>query len=296
MKNSIMRPNRVFLSRTFLLLLVFALAGCSALRLGYANGDTFVYWWLNSYVDFNNDQKPWVEQHIDRLFDWHRKTQLKEYAQLLGKVQQRVQRGHVTPAEVQADFTVVKKHAAHVLEKALPALTDLALSLQPSQLEHLEQKFASNNDKYRKESLTGSLEGRQRVRYKKVMKQAEYWLGSLSAEQEEKIRTASDARPLNNEIWLTERQRRQQEMLRMLRQIQAERPARDAATAMLRDYMTRSLEHFTYAQHKDFFDASNQGMAQMITIIVNTATPEQREHAVRRLQKWIEDCEALAAK
>jgi hypothetical protein len=288
-----MRPYRVFFVT---LLLASLLAGCSALRIGYANGDTFVYWWLDSYVDFTDTQKPWVRAHIDQLFAWHRKTQLNDYAQLLAQVRQRVQQGRVTPAEVLADIDAVKKRTALVLDKAAPQLADLVVSLTPDQLAHLEKKFAANNDKYRNEYLHGSLADRQRHRYKQVMKNAEYWFGDFSKEQEARIRALSDARPLNNELWLAERMRRQQEMLRMLRKIHAEKPSREAAVAMLREFTARSLENFTYEENKALFDANLEGLAQTVALIINITTPEQRARADKRLQRLIEDSHALAVK
>lgn len=294
-----MRPFRPYCAlsvRLALVLVAALLAGCSALRLGYANGDTFVYWWLNGYVDFTDEQKPWVRTHIDRLFDWHRQTQLRDYAQLLDQVRQRIQRGSTTAAEVRDDFGAVRKRAALVLEKAVPELTDMAMAIQPQQIAHLEKKFASNNEQYRKEYLQGTIDDRQQHRYKKVMKQAEYWFGNFSEEQEAQIRRASDARPLDYEVWMAERQRRQQEMIRLLRKVQAERPSRDVVSKMIREFIAQSFANFTYAEHKAFFDGSTEGMAQLVATIVNIATPEQKAHAAKRLQKWIDDCHALAAK
>ena len=161
---------------------------------------------------------------------------------------------------------------------------------------HLENKLASNNEKYRKDYLQGSLEKRQSHRTEQVMKHAEYWFGGLSEEQEAKIRAASEARPLNNEVWLEERMRRQQELLRMLKKIQAERPSREAVTAMLKEHVAASAEYFTYAENKAFFDASRDGAAEMTAVMINLATPEQKAHAVKRMQKWIEDFQELARK
>jgi hypothetical protein len=278
---------------------VFVLAcllmGCSALRLGYSNGENVGYWWLNSYVDLEADQQPMVRRHIDDLFVWHRKTQLNDYAQLLTQAQRQMRR-NVTQADVVTEYDAVKKRMLVMIDRTLPQLTDLALSLRPQQITHLEKKFASNNESYRKDYLRGDLEHRQSLRYKKVMKQAEYWFGNFSAEQEAQIRAASDARPLNNELWMEERVRRQQELIGLLKRIQAEKPSRDAVARMLKDYVTASLEHFGDEKHKAFFDASKDGMMRMVVVIVNLATPEQKEHAVKKLQKWIDDCHTLAAR
>jgi hypothetical protein len=278
-----------------LFLLACLLAGCSALRLGYANGDTFLYWWMNGYIDFTDEQKPWVKVRIDNLFAWHRKTQLASYAQLLAREQQRLQT-RVTPADVQTDYAELKKQAMLVLDKALPDLTDLAMSLQPQQIAHLEKKFASNNDSYRKDYLRGDVEDRQQFRFKKVMKQAEYWFGDFSAQQEAQIRAASNARPLDNDLWMAERLQRQQELIRILRKIQTEHPSREVVSGLLRGYIERSFEHFLYAEHKAFFEASRDGTVQMVALIVNIATPAQKTFAIKRAQKWIEDCRSLAAK
>ena len=288
-----MAPRRDLFTWTTALLLACLLAGCSALRLGYANGQSVVYWWLDSYVDFDHDQKPWVKNHIKNLFVWHRKTQLRDYAQLLTHTQQRLQH-KLTSADVQADYTAIKQRAMLVAEHALPELADLALSLKPAQIEHIERKFASNNDRYRKDYLRGDLDDRQVFRFKQVMKQAEYWFGNFSVQQEEQIRAASNARPLNNEWWLAERARRQQAIIQLLRRIQAEKPSHDAATVMLREQLPALFDIMTYSEHKEFFDASREGLFQMIVTIANIATPVQREHAQRRLQKLIEDCNAMA--
>lgn len=297
MQNFITQPARAFALRLSVFLLACLLAACSAVRLGYASGDTVTYWWLNGYVDFTDAQKPWVRERIDTLFAWHRQTQLRDYARLLAHFQQRMQgSGKVMPADMHADYAEIRKRTMQVVDKALPALTELALSLEPRQIEHLEKKFASNNESFRKDYLRGSAEDRQAFRFKKVMQHAEYWFGNFSEQQEAQIRAASDARPLNNELWMAERVRRQQELLRLLKKIHAEHPSRETVSAMLRNYAVASFDYFTYEENKAFFDGTRDGMAQMVATVVNIATPEQRAHAVKRLQKWIEDFQLMAAK
>lgn len=294
-KDSIMRPYRAFTLKAFLVLCACLLVGCSALRLGYSNGESVVYWWLNGYVDIEREQQPWVKKHIANLFDWHRKTQLDEYAKLLTHAEQQLDR-NVTHADVLAQYDALKKSVLIVIDKALPELTDLALALQPEQIAHLEKKFASNNDEYRKDYLRGDLERRQHARYKKVMKQAEYWFGDFSREQEAQIRAASDARPLNNELGLQMRLRRQQELISLLKKLQEEKLGREATTALLKNYAAGVLDQFGNQEHRAFSEASRDGTARMVATIVNIATPEQKAHAKKKLQRWVEDVHALSRK
>lgn len=295
MQKFITRSQRDWLVRLVALGMLLLAAGCSAVRIGYANGETFLYWWLDGYVDFRDEQKPWVKEHIADFMQWHRKTQLRDYAQLLARTQQQI-KGHVSGADVLNIYAAVKQRARVTIDHELPHLTDLALSITPEQISHLERKFDANNDTYRRDNLRGDLEYRQDNRFRKVMKQAEYWFGDFSHQQEDEIRAASNARPLDNELWMQERIRRQQMMIAMLKKIQAEKPPREKVTAMLKEYADLGFEGFIYREHKEFFDATRNGMAGMVAIIINVATPEQKAHAMKRLQKYIEDCENLAAR
>lgn len=288
-----MRINHALLSGIVVLAFVAAAAGCSTLRIGYAGGNTFAYWWMDRYVGFTDDQKPWVKEEIGKLFAWHRQTQLPDYAQVLARAQQRLQQP-VSAADVHGEFAVVEQRALRVIDRALPQLSMLALSLSPQQIANIERRFAINNQKYRKEYSRASLEDRQLARYKKVMKHAEYWFGDFTPVQKARVREASDARPLDYELWLGERQRRQAELIKLLRKIQAEQPTREATASMLREYCLASLGHFTYADNKAFFDASREGMANMAAHIINRATTAQKGYATQRLQKLIYDGYSLA--
>lgn len=275
-------------------MIVSLLLGCSAARLGYGNGETISYWWLNNYVGFEAEQTPWVKQRIANLFAWHRKTQLQGYVQVLTRAQKRIH-GNVSETELLADYADLRRKILVLTDKALPDLADLALSLRPEQIVNIEKKFASNNDEYRKDYLRGDVEKRQRFRYKKVLKQAEYWFGNFSPEQEHLIRTASDARLLNNELVMANRLQRQAMLIELLKKIQAEKPSHETTIAMLKNYVTATLDRFGNPEHKIFFDASTAGSARMTAVIINNTTPAQKEHFIKILQQWIGDFNALSA-
>ncbi|WP_308923230.1 DUF6279 family lipoprotein [Janthinobacterium sp. J1-1] len=277
-----------------LVLMLVVVAGCSSLRLAYNNGDTVLYWWLNAYVDLDRDQKGWVREDIDKLFDWHRKTQLKDYVEILRKGQKQVQ-GNPTQADLLADYSEIKSRTQSLLLKAAPDLADLARSLKPEQIAQMEKKFKSNNDDYRKKFLTGDQEKRQQLRYKKSMEQFELWFGSFSGEQETLIRKASDARPLDNEIWLDERMRRQRNVLTLVQKVQNEKLGKEATVALINTLIKDSFERLEHSDRKAFFDAFENSTAQMILTVIKIATPAQKAHAVKRMQGWIDDFNSLAA-
>jgi hypothetical protein len=292
-QNFIMRPYRNLATRLILFLLVGLLTACSLARLGYRNGETVSYYWLDSYVNFDSDQQSWVKKEIDAWFDWQHRAQLPPLVQFLKHAQKAVQ-SPVTEAQVQADYDEIKKRFVTLIEHAIPPLADLALSLYPDQIRNIEKKFASNNDKFRKKYLRGDIEERQELRYKEVLKQAKHWFGHFSEEQESAIRAASDARPLNNELLLAARMQRQAAMIAMLKKIQAEKPPRETVMAMLRGFLKASMDYHGNPEHKRFFEEYSAANVKMTTLIINISTPAQKEDFIHTVQQWINDFNALA--
>jgi hypothetical protein len=263
-------------------------------RLAYSNGETLSYWWLDRYVGFDSRQTSFVKSELANLFAWHRKTQLQDYVQFLKQAQSRAHR-QVTEAELQDDYGHIQKHILVLTDHALPVLAELALSLSPEQIDNIQEKFARNNDDYRKDHLRGNVEKRQNFRYKKALRQAENWFGSFTPEQEAQIRTISDARPLNNELALADRMQRQAATISLLKKIQSEKPNRDVAMTMIRHHMVASLERSANAQHKEFYDVFRTSSIHMTTAIINGTTPAQKEHFIKTTQRWIDDFVALSS-
>jgi hypothetical protein len=273
--------------------LMVVVAGCSSVRLSYNHGDTLLYWWLNNYLDLNSDQSGWVKKDIDNLFQWHRKTQLKDYAQLLANGQRQLA-GNLTQADLMADYRELKSRSELLAYKALPELADLARSIRPEQIVHMEKKFAKNNDDFRRKFMRGDQEDRQKARFKRSMDQFELWFGRFSSEQEAVLRKASDARVLDNDIWLDERIRRQKRIVAVVRKVQQEKLGKEATIALLHTLVKEIFDRFEAPERKVFFDTFTEQTVQLILTAVRIATPAQKAHAHKRMQGWIDDFQVLA--
>lgn len=278
----------------FLIALMVAAAGCSSIRFTYNHGDTLLYWWLNNYLDLDSDQSGWVKKDIDNLFQWHRKTQLQDYVQLLQNGQRQLA-GNLTQADLAADYKDIKARTELLAYKALPELADLARSVRPEQVAQMEKKFAKNNEDYRKKFMRGDLEARQKARFKKSMEQFELWFGNFNSEQEAVLRKASDARVLDNDVWIDERIRRQKQIIAALRKIQQDKLSKDATISVLHNLVKELFGRFEAPERKAFFDTYTDQTIQLILTAVKIAAPAQKAHAQKRMQGWIEDFNVLAA-
>jgi hypothetical protein len=278
----------------FLAALVVLAAGCSTIRFTYNHGDTLLYWWLNAYIDIDSDQSDWVKKDIDNLFQWHRTTQLRDYAGLLTKMQRQLGDGSVTQEELLSDYRDIKARTELLAFKALPQLADLAMSIKPDQIAQLEKKFAKNNNDFRKKFMSGSVDDQQEARFKKAKEQFDLWFGSFSREQEAQLRKASDARPLDNEIWLQERMLRQKKIIVLLRRIQQEKLNKEQTMSAVHNLLRDLLDRMEAPERKAFFDAYVDNTAKFIMTAIRITTPEQKAHAQKRMQGWINDFNALA--
>ena len=298
-KNSSTRSRARLATRLALPLVALAvaasLAGCGAgaIKLGYRNADMVVPLWLDRYLDLDSAQQELVANRLRSLLMWHRSTQLPDYARLAADLQK-----HLTQSITSGDFAALdkemKRRAATMVEHALPDASDLLLTVKPEQVRTLQKKFADNDEKFRDDNLRGDTEKRQKVRYEKALDRAEEWYGRFDRQQRAAIRRASDARPLNNEFLLAERQRRQDELVVLVGRIARDKPPREAVIGLLRAYYAR-FELSPDLERRAFQESLRHATEEMNATIANLATREQRERAVEKLQQWIDDFRKMAA-
>ena len=277
----------------FLIALIALTAACSSIRLSYNNGDTLLYWWLDAYVDFEGEQSDWVKRDIRELFQWHRKTQLQDYGALLAGFQRQLA-GNPTQADLLASYRQIRTRTETLAMHAVPDMVDLARSLTPAQIAQMEARFNKKNEEYRRKFVSGSVEKRQDARFDKSMDQFKLWFGGFNREQEAALRRASDARPLDSNIWLEERIQRQRKILALTRKIQQEKPNKEQTgtmiTALVHDFFT----HMEAPERKAFYDTYINATTNYILTAIKIATPAQKAHAQKRMQGWIDELNALA--
>jgi hypothetical protein len=277
----------------FLIAMLALAAGCSTIKFTYNHGDTLLYWWLNAYLDLDSDQSTWVKQDIDKLFQWHRQTQLHDYAGLLANMQRQLA-GNPTQADLLSDYRDIKARTELLAFKALPELADVARSVKPDQIAQMEEKFTKNNEKFRKTYMSGDQDHQRKVRFEKSMDQLDLWFGPFAHDQLAILRKASDARPLDNDIWLQERKLRQQKIVALLRRVQQEKLNKEQTMAAIHDLLRDTFDRFEAPERKAFFDAYTDSTSTYILTAIRIATPDQKAHAQKRMQGWINDFNALA--
>ncbi len=271
----------------------FVLAACSSIQLGYNHADTLLLYALDDYLDLDDGQEALARARVRALLDWHRATQLRGYAEWIEAVQGKVS-APISASDVLALQDDLYARLAALGERAAPDLAALALTLTPAQLDRFATKLANDTSKARRELVRFA--GRESLdeRVKRYTERAEAWLGRLHAPQRELIRSALAVQPSQHQLWMDERERRQQDLLGVLARIQRERPGEVVAAQWLREHFAR-LAMPAERERAERIAASRQANAELIARLVNSATDEQRATLIRKLRGYAQDFTALAA-
>jgi hypothetical protein len=277
------------------------LGACSAARWGYGQGPTLAYWWLDGYVDFDEAQSLRVREDLDAWFEWHRRTQLPDYAGLLARARAEVLEP-VTAAQLCRWNDGVAKQVDTALAQALPALSEWALTLTPAQLTHLERQYAKANAKTAEEQkLQRAAPERQSAALQRAQERAQNLLGKLNEPQRARLQRGIAEAPLDAALWLEERKARQQDILGVLRRVQSlatsKAPADAARAKSEAQAGLRAITvHWRQSPRESFRALQRQAAThncQLAADVINLSTPTQRNHAAEKLKGWEEDVRVL---
>ena len=275
------------------MLVVALLPACSAIKIAYNQAPDLTYWWLDSYFDFNGQQTPKLRDEINKLFAWHRANQLPKVVALLQKTQTQLP-GAVSPEQTCAVFDEVRGLYEAIVDKGLPAVSELATSVAPEQLQHLQRKYQKNNDEYVRNYITSKPDERDAKRLKQAVQRSEMIYGKLDDAQIAAIQRAILKSSFNAVLGLKERQRRQKDAIDVLAKLSSEKPGPQQVQTALRAYLERSTKSPDLV-YRAYSEKMVKESCDSFAAIHATTSAEQRANAVITLKSYEADMRILAA-
>jgi len=269
------------------------LSGCSAVKLGYNNLDDIAYWWLDSYLDFTEDQSRRVREDLARLHRWHRQEELPEIGALLHRMEQ-LAPNDVSPAQACSFEPAIRERLQAVAERVEPAIVTLAMDLTPEQLEHLERTYRKKIAEYRSEWVDLTQAELWDKRTKQFRERSEMIYGTLDEPQRVVMRKRVEQSVFDAGRSLAERRRRQVDALQTLRKIAGQPVTIAEARALIHGLLERAQEPpepAARAYQKALIDES----CRNLSALHHATSAQQRESAVRRLRAYQRYLRELAA-
>lgn len=250
------------------------LAACSMVSLGYNRAPTLAYWWINGYVDLVPEQGRRLREDLASLHRWHRETELPRYAGRLREWQALARQDISTEAACR-EFDSVRNLLLPLGERALAGLATLAASLDDAQLVHLQREQAESNRTFRADFMTPDHGLDERV--KRLVSRAETFYGTLDTDQRRLLRSHLARSSFDAAKVQVERERRQADVVRAVRQARSGNPL-----ASVRGVWQRLLDSPTPGWAAYSATLTREGCEQFAALH-NSTTPAQRERAVQAL-------------
>lgn len=261
-----------------LALLVFALLlpSCAITTLAYNQAPSLIYWYLDSYVDFNSAQSLQVKEHLAALQDWHRQSQLPAYVETLQKLKTQMPED-MTASQVCDVLSDVKGKVVAIADRLAPAVAPPATSLTPEQLTHMERMFEKSNATYRDDFIEDPPNSSRTKRYKDAISRAEKLYGSLSAKQLEVVRRSIDESRFDPRLEYAENLRRQRDIIKTLRSTHA--LALEEARVPVHGVLKRSIDS-PDPGYREYVEKLTQDSCRNIADLHNSTSPRQRQKAI----------------
>jgi hypothetical protein len=273
------------------MLLLATLPGCSLLRVGYGQFDTYAAWTADRYFDLDSGQRQEFLKRFDRLHAWHRYEQLPDYAAFLDEAKRRVQKGLAREDIVWVTEGAKTRYRAIVRRMADDAAAML-MTVTPAQLEALQRRWDRDNSRFIREyRLEDGIEEQHKARLARLLSRIQDWTGSLSAEQESRIAAMAKELPLIPGLRHEARLRRQREFLELM----ARRKDARRVAAELRSWLL-DWEKGRDPRYARLFNEWESKQADLYVAVDRMLTPEQRAAAVARLQGYMDDFTRLSQK
>tara|TARA_B100000678_G_C18197199_1_gene497936 strand:+ start:698 stop:1546 length:849 start_codon:yes stop_codon:yes gene_type:complete len=260
--------------------LLYFIAGCNTGKLFYDFGDEVASWQLDNYFDLTTQQEEWIEERMRLHLEWHRKEELPRYRNFLIEVQNRAGDG-LTMSELDEGYARLDQKRVRTLERLLPDTASFLAGVSPEQINTFEKKMIEENQEM--EEDLESPEKLFRKRRERFWEQMEDWFGDFSKDQQDKINRlhtewfSGSSNPLAARI-----ERRRKSQLQFLAQLRS-----SPDKAELENWLRRSVINWAGET-----DSAKQARIlrnkKRILQVDKLLTPEQRMHAVRELDEWIE--------
>lgn len=265
-------------------LLVVLLSGCSSFGLIYNRLDTLVHLEVGRYIDLTPSQRADFDLRFAELWRWHRKTQLKLYADDLREFAETAALP-VSADQVEALTERLRAHTVRLANQSFDGFASAVATLNDAQVDDLLSELAARNAKERKKALKLDDDQWREKRADESIERLDDWAGSVTPEQRQRIRewAAGLVRKLPPA---------DASALQPLRELLAGRGKPEFRERLARSFIDPELAPEDRAE----LEAERAARSAMLADLSELATDAQRRHLQKRLLEIARELDGLAAR
>ena len=178
-----------FMKKILLFSLIF-LVGCSSTTFIYNRIDFLLPWYLESYVDLNQEQRQKLNELLEPFFEWHREEELPKYVKIIEDFESILDE-KIELASIEAITHEVEQSWFRLEDNMIAWVIPMTRELSNEQitefLQTMQTKTAQNENKY----LSRNLQNYQNDNYKRIRKNLRRLIGGMNKDQLDLIDIAS---------------------------------------------------------------------------------------------------------
>lgn len=267
-------------------------AACSMVSLGYANAPSLLAYRAGDWFALDGEQAAALRTKLDDFYAWHRQTELPRLVRGLDEARTRLDRPLLM---ADADWLVAEAQQryratiARMIDQAAPLLP----TLRGEQIDRLERELAKRNREFARKYIDAPADKVREARLARVEDNVSDWIGEMTPEQRRWLAARVEALPVDYRTVLADNQRRQRELVAILKQAAASEAKTDVAAADSRaaalGRWATDWESGRPAAYRAQVEAWRQGYQRIAVELLNSATPAQKARVRERLQGYAAD-------
>jgi hypothetical protein len=164
-------------------LIVCLMTGCASTQFTYNNLDWIVPWYLDDLVDLNDEQEDWFDDEFERLWQWHRTTELPRYAKLLKAIDKDLTEKSITLEKIHVYQDQISSFYETSVTHAIEQGAELMASLTDEQITEMREVFDEGDEEFKEYIEDLPPADRPKERAKRAKKNFRKNLGKLTEEQ-----------------------------------------------------------------------------------------------------------------
>ena len=270
--------------------LLAVVAGCGP-RLIYPHLNWLIPFYVDDYISLNREQSSLLEKRLLRVLDWHCRTQLPVYAQLLRELAKEVEDPGqpVSYERLQYYSNQFIIHWRELSKQIGPEMADILVTASDEQLMELFQNVEKRNNEFKIEYVDIPLKDLEEKRGDRMAKDLKQWISRLTPKQKQAVSDwSAQIKPLAAD-GLRNRERVLAEFKDLLAKRRHDQGFKEAFVALLVNF-----DQMRAPEYQKKIDDNTEVTFELLMKIERSLNPTQRAYLVKRLRSLAADFEILS--
>lgn len=266
------------------------LGGCSA-TFAYNNVSWLIYWYIDDYVELDNQQEDMFDEMLDGWMLWHKQEELPRYQQQLEDIISDIKSDNIDSESIRLHRERARQHWVRARAHVASDLVTLGSTLSSDQVVYL---FASldkeNNEDEEEINEKLALDENEKIEKwtKKNQKGIKKWTGKLTSEQKELVASFHNRFESTSQFWLAYKREYQQQLREVFARSQRDEVFEERLYELIVD-----PEKFRSQPFQTAMDTNAQASTDYILDLLALLSDKQLEKLVKEIEEFRQDAISL---